>query len=73
MMLAHEELRAVHVSTHVSLREACNRCKKERVLDCIHMANDTLKMLGIENPKIAVAGLNPHCGENGMFGTEEIE
>ena len=73
MMLAHEGLRAVHVSTHVSLREACDRVKKARVLDCIHMANDTLKMLGIENPKIAVAGLNPHCGENGMFGTEEIE
>ena len=73
MMLAHEGLRAVHVSTHVSLREACDRVKKQRVLDCIHMANDTLKMLGIENPKIAVAGLNPHCGENGMFGTEEIE
>ena len=73
MMLAHENLRVVHISTHVSLREACDRVKKQRVLDCIHMANDTLKMLGIENPKIAVAGLNPHCGENGMFGTEEIE
>ena len=73
MMLAHEELRVVHVSTHVSLREACDRVKKERVLDCIHMANDTMKLLGIENPKIGVAGLNPHCGENGMFGTEEIE
>lgn len=72
MMLAHEDLRVVHVSTHVSLREACDRVKKERVLDCIHMANDAMKALGIENPKIGVAGLNPHCGEEGMFGTEEI-
>lgn len=73
MLLAHEELRVVHVSTHVSLREACNRVKKDRVLDCIHMANDTMKLLGIEKPKIGVAGLNPHCGEEGMFGCEEIE
>ena len=73
MMLAHEDLRVVHVSTHVSLSEACRRVKKERVLDCIHMANDAMKAIGIANPKIGVAGLNPHCGENGMFGTEEVE
>ncbi|MCR4672391.1 MAG: 4-hydroxythreonine-4-phosphate dehydrogenase PdxA [Lachnospiraceae bacterium] len=73
MMLAHDELRVAHVSTHVSLREACDRVKKQRVLDVIHMANDAMKRIGIENPKIGVAGLNPHCGENGMFGTEEIE
>ena len=73
MMLAHENLRVVHVSTHVSLREACDRVKKARVLECIRIANDGCKALGIENPKIGVAGLNPHCGENGMFGREEIE
>lgn len=73
MMLAHEELRVVHVSTHVSLREACDRVKKDRVLDCIHMANEACKALGIKEPKIGVAGLNPHCGEDGMFGREEIE
>lgn len=73
MLLAHEDLRVVHVSTHVSLREACDRVKKERVLDCIHMANDCCRALGIARPKIGVAGLNPHCGENGLFGTEEIE
>lgn len=73
MMLAHDELRVVHVSTHVSLREACDRVKKERVLDVIRIAHNACKALGIENPKIGVAGLNPHCGENGMFGTEEIE
>ena len=73
MMLAHENLRVVHVSTHVSLREACDRVKKDRVLDVIHIANEGCKAIGIKNPKIAVAGLNPHCGEGGLFGREEIE
>ena len=73
MMLAHEDLRVIHVSTHVSLREACDRCKKDRVLDVIRIANEGCKALGIKEPKIGVAGLNPHCGENGMFGREEIE
>jgi len=73
MMLAHGELRVVHVSTHVSLREACDRVKKDRVLDCIRIAHSACKALGIPNPKIAVAGLNPHCGENGLFGMEEIQ
>ena len=73
MMLAHEELRVVHVSTHVSLREACDRVKKQRVLDVIRLADEACKDLGIANPKIGVAGLNPHCGEDGMFGTEEID
>ena len=73
MMLAHEDLRVIHVSTHVSLREACDRVKKERVLDCIRLANNAMKAIGIENPKIGVAGLNPHCGEDGMFGREEID
>ena len=73
MMLAHDNLRVVHVSTHVSLREACDRVKKARVLECIRIANEGCKSLGIEKPKIGVAGLNPHCGEHGMFGREEIE
>ena len=73
MMLAHEDLRVVHVSTHVSLREACDRVKKDRVLDVIRIANAGCKAIGIAHPKIGVAGLNPHCGENGMFGREEIE
>jgi len=73
MMLAHEELRVAHVSTHVSLQEACSRVRKQRVLDVIRLANEACHSLGIESPRIAVAGLNPHCGENGMFGREEIE
>ncbi|TCO76876.1 4-hydroxythreonine-4-phosphate dehydrogenase PdxA [Marinisporobacter balticus] len=71
MMLAHDDLRVVHVSTHVSLREACDRVKKQRVYDVIKLAHDACKSLGIENPKVGVAGLNPHSGENGIFGTEE--
>lgn len=73
MMLAHQSLRVVHVSTHVSLREACDRAKKERILEVIHIANQACQDLGIENPKIGVAGLNPHSGEHGLFGREEIE
>lgn len=72
MLLAHNELRVVHISTHVSLREACNRCKKERILEVIKIANDACLKLGISSPKIGVAALNPHSGENGMFGDEEI-
>lgn len=73
MMLAHENLRVVHVSTHVSLRDACDRVKKERVLEVIRIANQACKDLGIKSPKIGVAGLNPHSGEHGMFGREEID
>lgn len=71
MMLAHNNLRVVHVSTHVSLREACDLVKKDRVLEVIRIADAGCKAIGIRNPKIGVAGLNPHCGENGMFGLEE--
>ena len=73
MMLAHEELRVVHVSTHVSLREACDRVKKQRVLDVIRIGDRACREMGIENPRIAVAGLNPHSGEHGLFGQEEIQ
>ncbi len=73
MMLWSEQMAVVHVSTHCSLREACNRVTKARVLECIHLAKDALEKLGIKQPRIAVAGLNPHSGEAGIFGTEEIE
>ena len=72
MMLAHENVRVVHVSTHVSLREACDRVKKQRVLDVIRIGDRACREMGIENPRIAVAGLNPHSGEHGLFGQEEI-
>lgn len=73
MLLAHDQLRVVHVSTHVSLREACDRVKKQRVLDVIRIAHKACLDIGIEKPRIAVAGLNPHCGEGGLFGREEID
>lgn len=73
MMLAHHDFRVVHVSTHVSLREACDLVKKNRILEVIELGNQALLDMGLKNPRIAVAGLNPHCGEHGLFGTEEIE
>jgi 4-hydroxythreonine-4-phosphate dehydrogenase len=73
MMLIGEDLRVVHVSTHVSLQQAIHRTKKPRILAVIRLANRALKALGIGEPKIAVAGLNPHAGEHGLFGDEEIK
>ncbi|MCL2616632.1 MAG: 4-hydroxythreonine-4-phosphate dehydrogenase PdxA [Defluviitaleaceae bacterium] len=73
MLLAHEDIRVVHVSTHVSLRRACDMVTRERVQEVITLADRACKSLGIALPKIAVAGLNPHSGESGMFGTEEID
>lgn len=73
MMLAEGNFRVVHVSTHVSLKEAIARVQKKRIVDVISLAHDALRRMGIENPKIAVAGLNPHAGEHGLFGMEEIE
>ncbi len=71
MLLASRTLRVIHVSTHCSLREACDRVKKERVLKVIRLAQEGMRQLGYPHPKIGVAGLNPHCSENGLFGTEE--
>lgn len=73
MMLAHHDLRVVHVSTHVSLRQACDRVKRERVLEVIRIADRACRDMGIAHPRVGVAGLNPHCGEGGLFGREEIE
>jgi 4-hydroxythreonine-4-phosphate dehydrogenase len=73
MMLVTDELKVIHVSTHVSLREAIERVEPERELAVIRLAHDSLRRLGVENPKVAVAGLNPHAGENGLFGTEDAE
>jgi 4-hydroxythreonine-4-phosphate dehydrogenase len=71
MMLAEGNFRVAHVSTHVSLRVACERVKKERVLTVIRLAHAALRQLGIETPRLGVAGLNPHCGEGGLFGNED--
>jgi 4-hydroxythreonine-4-phosphate dehydrogenase len=73
MMLVTDELKVIHVSTHVSLREAIKRARSERELAVIRLAHVSLRKLGVESPKVAVAGLNPHAGENGLFGTEDAE
>jgi 4-hydroxythreonine-4-phosphate dehydrogenase len=73
MMLVTDELKVIHVSTHVSLREAIERVRPERERAVIRLAHDSLRKLGIEEPKVAVAGLNPHAGEAGLFGTEDAE
>ncbi len=72
MMLLAGKLRVVHATTHVSMRQACSLIRKERVLKTIRLAHDSMLKMGLQNPKIAVAGLNPHAGESGMFGDEEI-
>ena len=68
---SNRKLCVIHVSTHVALRDACDHVKKDRVAEVIRLADQGMKMLGYRHPKIAVAGLNPHCSENGMFGYEE--
>lgn len=66
-------LRVFFLSRHVSLRRACDMITKERVFDYIQRSARALEMLGLKGSSIAVAGLNPHCGEHGLFGDEERE
>jgi 4-hydroxythreonine-4-phosphate dehydrogenase len=73
MMLAAGDLRVVHVSTHVSLRQACDAVARDRVLTVIRLGHDACRRLGIERPRVGVAGLNPHASDGGLFGTEERE
>ena len=72
MMLASGDFRVFHVSTHVSLRGAIERAKKARVLQVIELAYDEIQRMGVTQPRLAVAGLNPHAGEHGLFGDEEL-
>jgi 4-hydroxythreonine-4-phosphate dehydrogenase len=71
MLLVDESLRVVHVTTHVSLRQACDLVKKERILRVIQLAHQAMIDFGIEKPRIGVAGLNPHASDGGLFGWEE--
>ena len=72
-MLATGNLRCVHLTTHYSLREACDHVKKEFILERLKLTDTFFRQWGFGQPVIGVAGLNPHAGENGMFGREEIE
>lgn len=73
MLLSSDTLKVIHVTTHVSMEEACHRITKERVLNVIYLAQQGMKLLGYEQPRIAVAGFNAHCSENGLFGDQEKE
>ena len=71
MMLIEGPLRVTHVSTHVPLREAIDRVTTDRVASTIDVTDGALRDLGLENPTVAVAGLNPHAGEDGLLGSED--
>jgi len=71
MLLVEDNINVIHVSTHVSLRQAVDLVKKERIVQVIELIVDGLKRLGKTNLKIGVAGLNPHAGDSGLFGTED--
>jgi len=71
MLLVWGKMRVAHVTTHLPLREVPDAITQERVLHAIEVTHDTLQQLGVAQPRIAVAGLNPHAGEGGLFGEEE--
>lgn len=73
MLLADDFMRVIHVSTHVSLRQACDLVKKQRIIDVAELITDACRQFGIERPHIGIAGLNPHASDNGLFGSEEKE
>ncbi len=73
MMLIAHGLRVTHVSTHVPLREACALVETDRVVETIHVTHGALRELGIDAPTIAVAGLNPHAGDDRLLGTEDAD
>lgn len=73
MMLSSPKLKVIHVTTHVGLLDAINMIEPDRVYKVIRLAHDTLRKSGVDNPKIGVCGINPHAGENGLFGYGEEE
>jgi len=71
-MFQVRNMRVFFLSRHISLRKACDMVRKERLVDYIVRCAEAMKMLGVENGRLAVAGLNPHNGEHGLFGDEEV-
>jgi 4-hydroxy-L-threonine phosphate dehydrogenase PdxA len=67
------EVRIPHVTLHASVREALAMVTRERVLRVLRATADTLKKMGLQSPRIAVGGVNPHAGEGGLFGREDLE
>ena len=73
MMLSAPGLRVIHVTTHIGLIDAVNKINVDRQYTVIKLAHETLQKAGITDPRIAVCGINPHAGENGLFGNGEEE
>lgn len=71
MLLVEDNMKVIHVSTHVSLRQACDLVKKDRIIEVVELLHNGLLQLGETNLKIGIAGLNPHAGDSGLFGTED--
>ena len=72
-MLMSKNLRVVHLTTHRSLRVACDYVKKDRILDFLQLTHDSFVKWGFPNPRIAAAGLNPHNSDGGLLGNEEAD
>lgn len=73
MMLAHENFRVSHVTTHCALEDVPRKATAERIRRVVDLTHSTLVDLGIERPRIAIAALNPHAGEGGIFGRHDID
>ncbi|GAF89249.1 unnamed protein product, partial [marine sediment metagenome] len=73
MMLVSERLRVTHVTTHASLHKSIEMVRPERIIAVIKLTDEAVRQMGINKPRIAVAGLNPHAGEGGLFGDEEAK
>lgn len=73
MSVFADDMRAVHVSAHVSLREAIDMLSTARILETVRLAHEALVRLNLPRRRVAVAGLNPHAGEAGAFGREDVD
>ena len=73
MMLAHGNMRVSHVTTHIALEDVPRRATPERLRRVIELTHDALGRLGLGRGRIAVAALNPHAGEGGLFGRHDID
>lgn len=73
MMLAHGDFRVSHVTTHVALSDVPARATPQRLRRVVQLTDEALRRLGVHRPRIAIAALNPHAGEGGLFGREDIE
>ncbi|MCS3430628.1 D-threonate 4-phosphate dehydrogenase [Klebsiella sp. BIGb0407] len=73
MVLYTDKLKVIHITTHIALRKFLDTLNQQRIKTVINIADTFLKRVGYTQPRIAVAGVNPHAGENGLFGDEEIK